>query len=542
MSAEIVLIVDEYPDNIDFIKKHILEPNGYRLLSAPNGVAALNVALAQPVDLLISDLALADMSGLELLESLKDAGKNLPVIITDHQKSPENALKAFRLGAKDYLSKPFTVEDMTQAIEHALTEARLRQERTQVVEMIQQTNQQLDVRTKELRVFQTIGHAISSSFDLDEILARIVEAAVSLSNAEEGAIMLLDGHGDLYLRASRGQEPQAEGEQKLKIEDSIAGQVVRTGEPIIIGGQDQYEAFKVKTRYFVKSLVNIPIKAKNRILGVLSVNNKISSAPFNNYHLELLATLADYIAIAVETVPDLADASPAPAIPPVAAETGRQPAPADFPAALKHLATGVAHEFEAPMTNILAQTKLMAQKDKTLTSDLLQINQEILKCRQIITNLLNYATYEPQEKKMLDLNRIIDAVLEKLKSPLAAAHIQTIRNNDPKPCRLFADPAQMEQAFLYILQNALDNVPPQGKIKIVTRANADKVQVIITASGQVTPIASAGRTVDPFHASARHKYGIDFSIAYGIIESYHGSIEIDTIAGNRTSYTIRLPA
>lgn len=541
MSAETVLIVDAYADNIDFIQKHVLEPNGYRLLSAPNGVTALNMALSQPIDLLISDLALADMSGLELLESLKNAGKPLPVILTDRQKSPDNALNAFRLGAKDYLSKPFTIEDMTLAIERALTEARLRQERTQVVEMIQQTNQQLDVKTRELRVFQTIGHAISSSFDLDEILARIVEAAVSLSEAEEGAIMLLDAHGDLYLRASRGQDTPVEGEQKLKIQDSIAGQVVRTGEPIIIGGQDQYEAFKVKTRYFVKALVNIPIKAKNRVLGVLSVNNKLSSTPFNNYHLELLTTLADYVAIAVENVPDLPGTSLLP-VAPAAAEASRLPAPADLPAALKHLATGIAHEFSAPVNNILAQTELMAQKDQTLTPHLAQINQEILKCRQIISHLLSYAAYEPPEKQTVDLNRVIDSALEKLKNSIIAAHIQVTRNNDPKPCRLSADPAQMEQAFLYILQNAIDNAPAQGKLKIVTRATGDKVQVIITASGQLPPLAAAGRTVDPFHTSARHQYGIDFSIAYGIIESHHGSIEIDTIAGDRTSYAIRLPA
>jgi len=127
-----------------------------------------------------------------------------------------------------------------------------------------------------------------------------VEAAVFVTGAEEGSLLLVDqGTGELYLRAARGLGEKFARGFRLRVEDSIAGQVVKTGQPILHHTQDE-EMLKVKTGYLVKSLVNVPLKAKDTVIGVLGVDNKASSKPFTDNDVYLLSALADYAAIAIE--------------------------------------------------------------------------------------------------------------------------------------------------------------------------------------------------------------------------------------------------
>ena len=91
-------------------------------------------------------------------------------------------------------------------------------------------NQQLENRVQELRFLYGIGRSVTSLQNLEQVLNRIVEAAVYLTGAEEGSIMLVDrASGELYLRAARGMGEKNAKTSRMKIQDSIAGQVVRTG-------------------------------------------------------------------------------------------------------------------------------------------------------------------------------------------------------------------------------------------------------------------------------------------------------------------------
>ncbi len=129
-----------------------------------------------------------------------------------------------------------------------------------------------------------------------------MEAAAYLTKAEECSLMLVDeASGELYLRAARGLNERNATEFRIKMHDSLAGQVVQTGRPVMIGGINQDDSFKVKTGYFVKSLLNVPIKTKDRVIGVLAVNNKNTLKAFSERHLNSLTALADYASVAIKT-------------------------------------------------------------------------------------------------------------------------------------------------------------------------------------------------------------------------------------------------
>src|SRR5262245_28628665 len=231
------------------------------MLQARNGAEALEFVQAQKVDLIISDLVMPKMGGLELLESLRDKKLNIPVILMTFHGSEGTAVRAFRLGARDYIIKPFAIDEMLGAVDRALTEVRLRGERDKLTQTVLKINQQLENRVQELRFLYGIGRSVTSLQDLETILNRIVEAAVYLTEGEEGSLMLIDQDtGDLYLRAARGLNDKHAKSFRVKMQDSIAGQVVRTGRPVMIGGVNQDDSFRVKTGYFVKALLNVPLK------------------------------------------------------------------------------------------------------------------------------------------------------------------------------------------------------------------------------------------------------------------------------------------
>ena len=171
-----------------------------------------------------------------------------------------------------------------------------------------------DLNTQKLvippKVYDTIVESriqilekIASTLDVEEVLKRIVEAAVELSNADEGSLLLLDeGTGELYMRAAKGfGEYYASTFRQPATDDTIAGQVIITGRPVLLGPETNHgHQVKIKTGYLANSVLNLPITLGDVVYGVLAVYNSARPIPFTHEHLMLLTPLANYAAIAIE--------------------------------------------------------------------------------------------------------------------------------------------------------------------------------------------------------------------------------------------------
>jgi DNA-binding NtrC family response regulator len=114
-----VLVVDD-DQYIREILRILLTAEGYDVTIASTGPEALGVINSASIDLVISDIRMNPMSGVELLRNIRDITKELPVIMLTAYGSPETAREASALGAFDYLSKPFTPEEVLETIEAAL--------------------------------------------------------------------------------------------------------------------------------------------------------------------------------------------------------------------------------------------------------------------------------------------------------------------------------------------------------------------------------------------------------------------------------------
>jgi DNA-binding response OmpR family regulator len=119
--ARKVLVIEDRRENIVFIANNILKPEGWEVITARDGELGLQKAIDEKPDLIITDLKLPGMHGLDVLEALNNKGLHIPAIVMTFHGSEETAIRAFRLGAADYLIKPFNIDDMLAAINRALS-------------------------------------------------------------------------------------------------------------------------------------------------------------------------------------------------------------------------------------------------------------------------------------------------------------------------------------------------------------------------------------------------------------------------------------
>jgi two-component system NtrC family sensor kinase len=278
------------------LERSILRPAGYETRLFESRPAALAGVQADPPDLLIVGEALNDSGLAELAAPLQERYPALPVILLGARAFDGAALQAMRLGFADFLAPPLRSSDLLNAVRKALAR-RQRLDEWARAETRRNTTS-LQRRLDGLEAMQRIGRTVTSMLDLDKVLSAVVDAAVELTGAEEGSLLLLDeATGELYMRAARNFGEEFVHTFRLPVSDSLPGQVLRSGRPLLM---DARTPQKVKTAYLVHNLMYAPLIIRNRAIGVLGVDNRSAQAAFTDFHLSLVAGLADYAAVAVE--------------------------------------------------------------------------------------------------------------------------------------------------------------------------------------------------------------------------------------------------
>src|SRR5450830_1733500 len=122
MNQQSVLVVDDEP-HMRRILEIMLQRNGYRVFGAGNGLEALEIVEAEKIDLIITDMRMSVMNGIELLIKLRNDGVDIPVIVITAHGSVESAVEAMKYGASDYILRPFDIDVLELAIARVLSGA-----------------------------------------------------------------------------------------------------------------------------------------------------------------------------------------------------------------------------------------------------------------------------------------------------------------------------------------------------------------------------------------------------------------------------------
>lgn len=290
----ILLAMDESPTLA--LLERALRASGYAVSHSQN-TDSLNRALLETIpSVLLITKSFSGQDGIDLAAKILERFPTLPVLLYADQE--DNALfkKAIRIGISDFLHPPLRIDDIVLIIKQ--NQERAARMGDWVRREVRRTTASLERRVDEMETLVKLGRTINSSLDLDNVLTSVVTAAVELTGAEEGQLLLLDEEtNELYMRAGRNFEENFARAFRLPIRDSIAGQVVHSGQPVSFC---QDSPSKIKTSYLVYALIYVPLRVGDHVIGVLGVDNRQNKRPFTQHHELLMSVLADYAVIAIE--------------------------------------------------------------------------------------------------------------------------------------------------------------------------------------------------------------------------------------------------
>ena len=218
-------------------------------------------------------------------------------------------------------------------------------------------------------------------------------------------------------------------------------------------------------------------------------------------------------------------------------------------AALGQLVSGVAHEVNNPLSGIVGFTDLLLENPELpdfARENLGIILQEAERTRLIVQNMLRFAREMPPQRELVQINAVLRQTLKLRSYGLANRNVEILERLAENLPVVVADPHQIEQVFLNILNNAFDAIEPcgrHGRIEVETLASAENVEIYIRDNGP--GISNPDRIFEPFFTTkpVGKGTGLGLSICYGIIQAHDGEILCRNNANAEgCTFLIRLPA
>jgi signal transduction histidine kinase/ActR/RegA family two-component response regulator len=209
---------------------------------------------------------------------------------------------------------------------------------------------------------------------------------------------------------------------------------------------------------------------------------------------------------------------------------------------------GVAHELNNPLTTVMGFSELLSQgnADPKQQRFLEMIHKSAMRCQKIVQSLLSFSRRHAPERKLSNLNELVEAALDILRYQMRTSNIEVTTKLDPNLPPAMVDPHQLQQVFLNIINNArqaIEGFRPNGWVKISTETCGLIANITIQDNGPGIPEENLSRVFDPFFTTkpVGTGTGLGLSLCYGIIKEHGGSVSIQSKPGNGATFVIQLP-
>lgn len=286
MPNELVLIVDDEPDILGLCER-ILAGAGYNVYTASSGSQAIRIAWETPFDVVLLDLHMPDGDGITIFDKIRSYQPDTVGIVVTGYPSMEAVIDALKHGLSGFVLKPFTPNELRQAVFDALERQRMDRDYA---------------RLRALVPLYELSQSLMTTIDIDVLLDRVVEMAVQETEADRASLML-ERDGILYIEAERGLPEGIMNGTVTPVGEGIAGWVAKHGKPLLLDKTVSMppELADALTRDEIASAVCVPLTLQDRVIGVLNLSKLEPTARrFTPSDRDLIAVLAGQVAIAIE--------------------------------------------------------------------------------------------------------------------------------------------------------------------------------------------------------------------------------------------------
>lgn len=281
-----IIVVDDEKELLHAIVDSLSDV-GYDVVGFESASQALAQIDDQIFDILISDMIMPEMTGIDLIQKALAIDSELIALLMTGQASIETAVDAMRRGAFDYVIKPFKLRSLLATLDRAIAQRRIRLENVQLHQTV---------------AIYELGLALSHGADSGTVLAKIADAALAQCDADEVSILLPYRESDeFYVAESRGAGRASLRGQRVPRDRGICGKVARELHPLVTHGPADDERVEgIRPRHDIYHSVSSPMLSSGKLVGILNVNATRRKRPFSLGQLKGLGILVTVAATIIE--------------------------------------------------------------------------------------------------------------------------------------------------------------------------------------------------------------------------------------------------
>jgi two-component system NtrC family sensor kinase len=296
---DLILIVVNNPAISESIEKQSLQAAGYKTEMAVDANQALELVGKLKPDAIIADRSLPGLSVKDLMLMLNAQYPDIPLILLVPKGDETGLVQFFRLGVADFLLWPAREAETLATVERVLKKVYERRERQALENQLQQTNQELQQRVRELTTISAIGKTVTSTTDQTILFDKILEGALQVTRGDLGWFLLKSDASKDYLLVSQKGLPDDLAEKIHKPwDDGISRLTIQTGKVLTAHGErlTHFSVFRLG-----KAILICPVKSQNQVIGLLVIMRRSEHA-FSQNETKLLEAVSDYASISLANV------------------------------------------------------------------------------------------------------------------------------------------------------------------------------------------------------------------------------------------------
>ena len=394
---------------------------------------------------------------------------------------------------------------------------------------------------------ETLGKfskAMVTILDLQSLSKRIVETITQTMGVEKASLFLWNEEKGGYSLFESKNIKMTASIPFLSKNDPLPHYLQKIGEIIIreelAKGVNIPEINNaIKKMSLLEAEVSIPFISRGQLIGMINLSHKFNKDIYSHEDIELLSTLANQTAVAIENARLYEDLK----------RSKSYIRRADRLASLGTLTAGLAHEIRNPLVAIKTLTQLLPERldDEEFRTQFLQIaSGEVDRISSLVTELLEFARPSDPKLELENINTILDGMLLLASTETKKKQINIIKNfaSDLPPVQI--DREQIKQVFLNILLNAVDATRENGKITVKTKSfikpgGEPFAQIEFTDTGCGIPEEYLEDIFNPFFTTKSTGSGLGLSISNQIIQDHRGYIDVESQLDKGSSFFINLP-
>nr|MBC7244593.1 response regulator [Chloroflexota bacterium] len=530
MPDERVLIVDDEEGVLDLCIQ-ALSKEGYQTWGTHDAYEGIELAKKQDFDLVLTDIKMPGMNGLELFRTIQRFNPDIVGIVITGHGSMEAAIEALKLGIDDFLLKPFSLDSLKAAVSKALSRKRLEKENERLRALIP--------------LFQ-LSQVLITVTDLDRLLQQVLHVAVQETAADLGVLMLkneVSGHLEVcgLITEGRAQPP----DQEYKLNDQMVWNVLQNGQPVI------WQAEQGQGSFFVSDIVNtqvstavaLPLVVKGERIGVLGLGKGRNKPVFVRSDLELLWVLASQVAIAIQNARLFTRLRSA------------YEQLKELDQLKSEFISTVSHELRSPLHSISGYVQLLLDgkaPDEATQKECLEI---VYRQTQHLTNLINdlldasrmESAHFVLQKEPVQMYIVAQEVIDELQALADQAQITLASKLPPDLPVVLGDKERLKQVIRNLIHNAIKFTPKKGHVTISAKLEKRWLVTSVQDDGIGIPAGALPHMFERFYqvdgSNTRRVggTGLGLYICKQIVTAHGGEIWVESEVGKGSTFSFSLP-